>query len=129
MSSKLLIYIGEKTPFDLPTTIKAISTIKGVSCLREGSLIGAVFECSYGALGHQTLVRISPECETIIVEGLGDEAFRFALELQKSTSIPLNAIDMDFTFQLALHNYRSVSEIKSALRFGMARPQQTNGVG
>jgi hypothetical protein len=116
MSNKLLIYIGDKKKFDLATTIQAISSIRGVSNPKTGSLIGAIFECNYSADGRQTTVRISPDAETVTVEGLGNDALDFALEFQKITPVSLHAIDMNYSFNVALSDFKTVSEFKSAIK-------------
>ena len=116
MSNKLLIYIGDKKTFDLTATIQAISSIRGVSNPKTGSFIGAIFECNYSADGRQTIVRISPEADTVTVEGLGDDAFDFALEFQRITPVSLHAMDMNYSFNVALSDFKTVSEFKSAIK-------------
>ncbi|MBB6582007.1 hypothetical protein [Ralstonia solanacearum] len=113
--SKLLIYIGENEKFDVEAVINVITSMRGVSKARRGNFIGAIFECEYTAKGRNTIIRISPEAETITAEGLGDEALEFALELQKGTSIPLHAIDMDYSFNVALGGFSSVSDLRRAI--------------
>lgn len=117
--SKLLIYIGEHKKFDVEATIDAIESMSAVSKARRGSFIGAIFECEYTASGGNTIVRISPEVETITVEGLGDESLAFALELQRKSPVPLHAIDMDYSFNVALSNFRSVAELRKAISAGV----------
>ena len=114
--SKLLIYIGENKKFDVDVTVNTIKSLRGVSNARTGEFIGAIFECEYTSNGQNTVVRMSPDSETITVEGLGDESIVFALELQQALTIPLHAIDMEYTFNLALSNFRSVSEFKQAMQ-------------
>jgi hypothetical protein len=113
--SKLLIYIGENERFDVNATINAITSIEGVSNARQGNFIGAIFECEYVANGNSTIIRISPELETVTVEGLGDESLEFALELQKKLLIPLHAIDMDYSFNVALSKINSIAEFRQAI--------------
>ena len=113
--SKLLIYIGENQKFDVPTTIDAITSIAGVSNTREGKFIGASFECEYTLQGLTTIVRISEDAETVTIEGFGDESLDFALKLQSLLSVPLSVIDMEYSFNLKLPNYKAVSELKSAI--------------
>jgi hypothetical protein len=113
--SKLLIYIGEKMKFDVEPTISAITSMSKVLSPRRGNFIGAIFECEYVANGYNTIVRISPEVETITVEGLGDESLDFALELQKRLTVSLHAIDMDYTFNVALRDFNSVAEFRKAI--------------
>jgi hypothetical protein len=113
--SRLLIYIGENEKFDVDATMRTITSMSGVSYARKGNFIGAIFECEYTANGRNTIVRISPEAETITAEGLGDESLAFALELQKSSPVPLHAIDMDYSFNVALSNFGSVGEMRKAI--------------
>jgi len=112
--NKLLIYIGENEEFDVAATIGAISSMPGVSNARSGTFIGAIFECEYAANGRSTIVRMSPELETITAEGFGDESLAFALELQRRLSIPLRATDMDYTFDVALRDFGCVSDLREA---------------
>ncbi len=113
--SKLLIYIGENEKFDVEVAITAISSMHGVSNPRRGNFIGAIFECEFAVNGRKTIVRMSPELETITAEGLGDESLAFALELQRRLSIPLRAIDMDYSFNVALRDFSSVSDLRKAI--------------
>lgn len=110
--SKLLIYIGENEKFDFESTVSAISSIDGVSNPKVGKFIGAIFECEYTESGQSTIVRISPELETITVEGLGDNALEFAIQFQKRVSMALHAIDMDYIFNVSLKNIATVPEFK-----------------
>ena len=113
--SKLLIFIGEKQAFDIEKTLEAILSIKGINNAKRGSLVGAVFECEYMFEGNSTVVRISDDVETITVEGLGLEAADFAVKFQQRMEIPLNAIDMEYSFNLQLLNFRSGEELISAM--------------
>lgn len=113
--SKLLIYIGENQKFDVPNTINSILSIDGVSNVREGKFIGAIFECEFTSQGLTTIVRISDDAETVIVEGLGDESLDFALKLQSILPVKLSAIDMDYSFNIELSNFKEVSELKLAI--------------
>lgn len=113
--SKLLIYIGENQKFDVPNTVHAITSIAGTSNAREGKFIGAIFECDYDFQGLKTIVRISEDAETVTIEGLGDEALNFALQLQSALSIPLSAIDMDYSFNVSLSDYKGVSDLRLAI--------------
>lgn len=110
--SKLLIYIGENEKFDFESTVSVISSIDGVSNAKVGKFIGAIFECEYVKGGQRTIVRISPEVETITVEGLDDSALEFAIEFQKRNSIALHAIDMDYSFNVPLKKFTTVSEFR-----------------
>lgn len=113
--SKLLIYIGEGQKFDIPAVIQRISSMNGVSNARVGSFVGAVFECEYTFNGRNTIVRISPDAETITVEGLGDESLDFAVKLQALWAEPLSAIDMDYSFNIELSGLSSVTEVRHAM--------------
>lgn len=110
--SKLLIYIGENEKFDFDSTVAAISSIDGVNNPKVGKFIGAIFECEYTNGGLSTIVRISPELETITVEGLDDNSLEFAIEFQKRTAMELHAIDMDYSFNVSLKNIATVPEFR-----------------
>lgn len=113
--SKLLIYIGENEKFDFESTVPVISSIDGVSNPKIGKFIGAIFECEFTKSGQSTIVRISPELETITVEGLDDSSLEFAIEFQKRVSMELHAIDMDYSFNVSLKNLATVSDFRRAI--------------
>jgi len=112
--SKLLIYIGEKQHFELEPTVRAITEIEGVSNVRREKFVGAVFECNYSYAGRVTVVRISADLETVTVEGLGEESMDFAVKFQQSMTIPLHIIDIDYSFNLNLSEFKSGAELMSA---------------
>ena len=113
--SKLLICIDENIKFDINSTIDAIASMSKTLNSRKGIFIGAIFECEYASFGYNTIVRLSPEAETITVEGLGDESLDFALELQRQLTVPLHAVDLDCTFNVALQDFGSVAEFRKAI--------------
>lgn len=112
--SKLLIYIGENERFDFESTVSVISSIDGVSNPKVGAFMGAIFECEYTKSGQSSIVRISPELETIVVDDLGDNSVEFAIEFQKRSSVELHAIDMDYSFNVPLKNISTVPEFRRA---------------
>jgi len=114
MSSKFLIYIGEGQKFDVEDTISAISAMPGVSNPRRGKFIGAIFECEYEDMGIRTTVRIRPNAEIVTVEGLGDEAIKFILELQSRLRVELHVIDMEYSFDFSVRQFSTVEEFKRA---------------
>ena len=113
--SKLLIYIGENQKFDVPSTIRAITSISGVSNPQEGNFIGAIFECEYTFQEQTTIIRIGDDAETVTIEGLGDESLDFALKLQSVLPVSLSAIDMDYSFNIKLSDYEAVTDLRSAI--------------
>ena len=113
--SKLLIFIGEGQKFDLAQTIQAVSSLSGASKCRSGEFIGAIFECELEYAGLSTVLRISPDAETITSEGLGDESLAFALELQRALPVALRAIDMDYSFDVALAEHRTLDQLRSSI--------------
>jgi hypothetical protein len=114
--NKLLIYIGESEKFDLEHTVSVLSAIDGVRGPRIGNFIGAAFECEYVWNGLSTIVRISPELETVTVEGLDDGALQFAIEFQRRTSVELHAVDMDCSFNVSLGHVCSVAELRRVMQ-------------
>jgi hypothetical protein len=113
--SKLLIYIGENQTFEIDQVIEKISSILGVSNLKVGDFIGAIFECEYSLNGNSTIVRISKDAETLTIEGLGDESLDFALKIQKLLPYPLFMIDMEYNFNIRLLDYNSLDELRKAI--------------
>lgn len=103
--TKLLIFIGENQKFDVEMTIDAISAMSSVTKARRGEFIGAVFECEYVYPGTSTVVRLSREAETVSAKGLDTCALSFAIELQKALSVDLRAIDMEYSFDVALRDF------------------------
>lgn len=114
--SKLLIYIGENQRFDLESTVRAILAIDGVSNARREKFIGAVFECNYSHAGRITVARISEDLETVTVEGLGAESMDFAVKFQQRMPEPLHVIDIDYSFNLGLWEFKSGADLMSAIQ-------------
>lgn len=117
--NKLLIYIGENEKFDIETTIGVITSMKGILNPRRGNFIGAMFECKYVVADKITIIRLSPEAETVTVEGLGDESLDFALKLQKNFPISLKAVDLDYNFNVSIRDLCSVEEFRKAISHKM----------
>jgi hypothetical protein len=113
--SKLLIYIGENEKFDFERTVSAILSIEGVRNSRTVTFIGAAFECEYVWNGLSTIVRISPELETVAVDGLDDGALQFAIEFQQRTPVGLHAIDIDYSFNVLLQRFTTAAEFRHAI--------------
>jgi hypothetical protein len=113
--SKLLIYIGESQSFNLETTSRVITAIDGVSNVRQGAFIGAVFECNYSHAGRTTVVRISEDLETVTVEGTGEEATDFAVKFQQHMPESLHVIGMDYSFNLDLSKFTSGVALMTAI--------------
>jgi hypothetical protein len=113
--TKLLVFIGENQKFDVEMTIGTISAMSNVKKARRGEFIGAVFECEYNYEGTSTVVRLSQEAETISVEGIGPCALSFAIELQKALEIDLRAIDMEYSFDVALRDFQPVEQLERAV--------------
>ena len=110
--NKLLIFVGEDMKFDVPTTIKTIESLQGVTESRTGDFIGAVFECTFAHEGRSTVVRLSKDLETITADGLGDESFRFALLLQALLPGELRVTDMNYAFDVRLTDVESVQDLR-----------------
>ena len=115
MSTKLLVYIGESQNFDLEPTIQSILSIPNVSNALEGEFIGAVFECNYTYGDRTTVVRISEDLDVITIEGSGIEAVDFAIQFQKSFQTALHIIDMDYSFDLNLSEFKTSAELMTAV--------------
>jgi hypothetical protein len=76
--------------------------MNGTRNARRGNFIVAIFECEYGYAGKITVIRLSKEAETVTAEGLDTCALSFALKLQIALAVDLNAIDMEYSFNVAL---------------------------
>lgn len=113
--TKLLIFIGENQKFDVEVTINAIVAMSGTMKARRGNFIGAIFECEYGYAGTNTVIRMSEEAETITAEGLHPCSLYFAIELQKTLAVDLNAVDMEFSFNVALRDFQTVEQLEQAI--------------
>jgi hypothetical protein len=116
MMNKLLIYIGENRRFDLNSTVFAMTSIDGVCNARRGNLIGAAFKCNYSHAGRTTNVRISEDLETVTVEGLRDESTDFAVKFLQLIPEQLHVVDMDYSFELTLSEFKSGAELMSAIQ-------------
>lgn len=113
--SKLLIYIGEKKPFDVDQAIFVISSLDGISCVSRGSFIGSVFECQYSYRERTTVIRLSENLETVTADGLGIDSLEFAVQFQKRMPMPLHAIDMEYSFDVVLSEFESGDELLNAI--------------
>jgi hypothetical protein len=109
--TKLLIFIGEGQRFDIGATIDAIVSLSGTTNARQGNFIGAIFECEYGYEGVSTIIRISPDAETVTAGGLGTCSLSFAVELQKVLDVDLHAIDLGYSFHVALRDFQTVESL------------------
>jgi hypothetical protein len=116
--NKLLIYIGENQKFNHDRLVEAICSMPGVIRARNGSFIGAIFQCEYTLGKETTVVRVKDDLETITVEGLGHSALGFSLELVRRLKEELHAVDMDYSFNVKLVNYKSIDELDTAIRNG-----------
>lgn len=115
MSNNLLIYIGENQHFDLALTIQTISCMDGVSNAKEGSFIGAVFECNYSYAGRTTIIGISEDLQVVSARGIGIDSAEFAVRFQQCNTIPLHVIDMSYAFDLELSKFQSGQELMLAI--------------
>lgn len=113
--SKLLIFVGENIKFDKEKTIRAIKGIDGVFDAKEGKFIGAIFECQYRYNDETTIVRLSDDLETVTAEGLGEDSLDFALKLKDVLDQPVSAIDMDYSFHVALKDIGSVKDFQKII--------------
>lgn len=113
--SKLLLFIGENVKFDQREIVKILSEMPEVINLRQGNFIGASVECEYTHGDQSTIVRLSSDGETVTAEGLGDDSLKFALEFQRRLTIPLRAIDMEYSFDLSLSDISTVDEFRKRM--------------
>lgn len=113
--TKLLIFIGENKRFDVELTIGAIVAMNGVRNAKRGNFIGAVFECEYGCAGTITVIRLSKEAENVTAESFDTCALSFALELQRALAVDLRAIDMEYSFNVALRGFQTVEQLRQAV--------------
>lgn len=113
--TKLLIFIGEGQKFEVDSTIDAIVSMAGTTKAKRGNFIGAVFECEYRYAGESTVIRISCDAETVTAEGLHTCSLSFAVELQKLTAVDLHAIDLDYSFNVALRDFQTVESLARAV--------------
>jgi len=114
--SKLLIYIGEDAYFNFDETSNAITSMEGVSDVRCGQFIGAIFECKYTFKNRTTIVRITDKLKTVTAEGLGIDSLEFAVQFQKLMPMPLHAIDMEYSFDVILTKFKSSEDLMSEIQ-------------
>jgi hypothetical protein len=113
--TKLLIFIGENQRCDVELTIGAIVAMNGVRNAKRGNFIGAVFECEYGCAGTIAVIWLSKKAETITAESLDTCALSFALELQRALAVDLRAIDMEYSFNVALRDFQTIEQLRQAV--------------
>jgi hypothetical protein len=111
--SKLLSYIGEDKKFDLEEAIGVIRTIDGVTNVKLGDFIGAVFECQYAH--DKVIVRISKDCETVTTDGPTKESADFIFQLNKKLSVGIRTIDMNYSFDLDVSEFSSSDDLRGAI--------------
>lgn len=109
--TQLLIFIGEDQRFDVSATIDAIISLDGTTNAKQGNFIGSIFECEYRFAAERTVIRISPDAETITAEGLHRSSLAFAVKLQKAVTVDLHAIDMEYSFNVALRDFPTVESL------------------
>lgn len=114
--SKLLLFIGENEQFDKDTVVQQIRKIVGVRNDKEGNFIGSVFEAEYAVNNESYIVRLSDDLETITVDGIDDNSLDFVLQLKTLLMIPLQVVDMDYSFHLELANVNSLVQLKEEIR-------------
>ena len=112
--TNLLIYIDENQKFDVEMAINAITAMSGTTRARRGNFIGAIFQCTYGYAGVNTVIRISEDAETITAEGLHPSSLSFAIELQRALKVDLNATDTEYSFKVALRDLQTLEQLKQA---------------
>jgi hypothetical protein len=114
--SKLLIFIGENQKFDINDVLEGLGKLSGMVNLRKGASIGAVIESSFrGDSGGIAIVRLSEDLETVTADGPIDVVAQFAVEIQQVFPANLRVIDMDYSFDLGLSNFRSGRELLDAI--------------
>lgn len=115
--TKFLLYVGEGKAFDQHLAERAIEGIEGVAKCERGDFIGAVFECTYSASSEsEAIVRISKDVETVTIDGIEDDAFKFSIEFQKNYPEPIHMVDMDYKFDIDISNYDSEMDLNDAIR-------------
>ncbi|WP_274879567.1 hypothetical protein [Vibrio harveyi] len=117
--SKLLLFIGENEQFDKDTVVQQIRKIVGVRNDKEGNFIGSAFEAEYAVNNESYIVRLSDDLETITVDGIDDNSLDFVLQLKTLLMIPLQVVDMDYSFHLELANVNSLVQLKEEIRKGV----------
>lgn len=105
---------GENQKFDVEMAINAIAAMSGTTKARRGNFIGAIFECTYGYAGVNTVIRMSEDAETITAEGLHPSSLSFAIELQRELTVDLNATDMEYSFNIALRDFQTLEQLEQA---------------
>jgi hypothetical protein len=112
--SALLIYIGGHRKFNVEKTVSAIKSIPGVSNFQFGENPEPIFEFEYDYQGRNAIIYMERNAETIVSDGLGDESIQFILELQRRMDVNLRAFDGEYSFDLPIKPYSTVSEFKHA---------------
>lgn len=101
--------------FDEAKVAADLGTIAGVTALQRGDFIGSHLQCSYAFRGDQTLVRLSDDCQSITIHGMGDASLQIALELQRRESRPLRVVDFAYSFDFVLAGIKSVEEFSARI--------------
>jgi hypothetical protein len=111
----ILLFDANDQPFDVATVGRIFQTQSGFRDVRFNLPSGRVIEADYAASDDWTAVGLSGDRETISLRGTSDAALGAALILQRNLGMPLRIIDTDYSFDLNLQDYSSVTELRAAI--------------
>jgi hypothetical protein len=121
MDALILIPISETEPdafgtFDEEKTVRDLREISGVSQLKKGNFIDAIWQCHFSFNDDKTIVRLSDDLKDITISGLGDASLQMALELQRRESRPLRVVNYGYDFDLILKDIKTLEEFKEKIK-------------
>lgn len=110
-----LLYTQDSRPFAVDAIQQIFQSENRFYDVRFNEPGGAAIEADYVEENDSTIVRLSGNLETMSLSGTSDAALRVALILQRRLQAPLRIIDLDYSFDLALEDFRTVEELRTAI--------------
>jgi hypothetical protein len=111
----LLLYNDENKPFAAETIRRIFESENRFQDVRSDGLVGSVIEADYIDGQDSSIVRLSDNLETLSLSGTSDAALCAALTLQNNLQGPLHIIDLDYSFDLVLKDFKDIEELKNAI--------------
>lgn len=117
----VLLYSPQGNTLERERLRKLLYTLEGVSEVEESPGDGACLKARYCYGGDSTIVELKDDMESIALSGVGDAGIDLALRIQEIYPEVLHIIDSDYSFELALDQFSSFSDLSSVIHDRMNR--------
>jgi hypothetical protein len=111
----LLLFSADKRRFTVEALQGIFKSVIGFGEIRYNTPVGTPIEADFLEGDDFTMVELSPEGDTISISGTTDAALSAALIVQRHLAVPLRIIDLDYSFDLSLHEFSNVEELRAAI--------------